>query len=75
MAARNIASSFATAHRVHGSTLAEIADHLRIGLSTAWRDARRGEFQGERLGSDPVFPLVHEVGVSMQRVNTLATWA
>jgi len=33
----------ATAHRVHGYTLAEIADHLHIGLSTAWRDVRRGE--------------------------------
>lgn len=33
----------ATAHRIHGYTLAEIADHLRIGLSTAWRDVRRGE--------------------------------
>jgi REP element-mobilizing transposase RayT len=32
----------ATAHRVHGYTLAEIADHLHIGLSTAWRDVRRG---------------------------------
>jgi REP element-mobilizing transposase RayT len=33
----------AAAHRVHGYTLAEIADHLHIGLSTAWRDVRRGE--------------------------------
>ncbi len=37
------AARIATAHRVHGYTLAEIADHLRIGLSTAWRDVRRGE--------------------------------
>ncbi len=32
----------ATAHRVHGYTLAEIAAHLGIGLSTVWRDVRRG---------------------------------
>jgi len=31
----------AAAHRTHGYTLAEIADHLGIGLSTAWRDVRR----------------------------------
>jgi REP element-mobilizing transposase RayT len=33
----------ATAHRTHGYRLAEIADHLGIGLTTAWREVRRGE--------------------------------
>jgi DNA-directed RNA polymerase specialized sigma24 family protein len=33
----------AAAHRVHGYTLADIADHLGIGLSTVWREVRRGE--------------------------------
>jgi REP element-mobilizing transposase RayT len=32
-----------TAHRIHGYTLAEIADHLGIGLTTVWREVRRGE--------------------------------
>ncbi|MGH3141268.1 MAG: helix-turn-helix domain-containing protein [Gaiellales bacterium] len=33
----------ALAHRTHGYRLAEIADHLGIGLSTVWREVRRGE--------------------------------
>jgi putative transposase len=33
----------AAAHRTHGYKLAEIADHLGIGLSTVWRDVRRWE--------------------------------
>jgi putative transposase len=33
----------AAAHRKHGYTLAEIADHLGIGLTTVWREVRRGE--------------------------------
>jgi putative transposase len=33
----------AKAHRTYGYGLAEIADHLGIGLTTAWREVRRGE--------------------------------
>jgi putative transposase len=33
----------AAAHRTHGYRLAEIADHLGIGLSTVWREVHRGE--------------------------------
>jgi putative transposase len=37
------AELIAAAHRTHGYRLAEIADHLGIGLSTVWREVRRAE--------------------------------